>query len=103
MKTAYAAEEEGGLTMELGNSVTESSNSMALITSRAIDSMLKKHEKAENSASKSPPHSDIRETPDQAALVSTPEQIIARYNAGERVELCSFFLTFPLITHKLHM
>ena len=83
IKTAYAAEEECGLNMELGNHVTESLNIMELITPQAVSYILKKHEKAANASLKSSPIADTRDPADQAAPPLTPEKIIARYNAGE--------------------
>ena len=46
IKTAYAAEAECGLEMDLGNYVAETLNSMELITHRAIAYILRKREKA---------------------------------------------------------
>ena len=69
--------------MELGTQVTETLNSMELIAQKAVNYILKKHEKAANAALKSSPIADTRDTADQAAPPMTPEKIISRYNAGE--------------------
>lgn len=82
IKTAYAAEAECGLEMDLGNYVAETLNSMELITHRAIAYILRKREKAAGGALKSSPIADTKD----GAEPESPEKIVGRYNTGEWVE-----------------